>query len=96
MSSEIFHDIDQQRYVLSINGVTASVLDYRDSPTNRAIIHTFTNPPFRGTGLAGRLIERAADDIERDGAGRKIVPTCWYAAEWFTRHPDRAHLVADR
>ena len=34
----------------------------------------------------------AVDDVER--SGRTITPTCWYVAEWFDRHPERAAMRA--
>ena len=50
---------------------------------------TFTNPPYRGSGLAGELVAFAVDDVEAT-SDRRIVPSCWYVGEWFDRHPDRA------
>ena len=56
------------------------------------IDHTFVDESLRGQGIAGQLLERAADAIE--AAGLHAVPTCSYAIRWFDTHPERAGLLA--
>ena len=60
-----------------------------------AFTRTFTNPPYRGSGLAGELVAFAVDDVEAT-SDRRIVPSCWYVGEWFDRHPDRARMLDPR
>ncbi|MGW9631263.1 GNAT family N-acetyltransferase [Agromyces sp. NPDC055520] len=95
MHKELSHEPDARRYVLRVDGDIASVLDYRELGDTVAFTRTFTNPPYRGSGLAGELVEFAADDVETNGA-RRILPSCWYVGEWFDRHPDRAGLLDPR
>ncbi len=49
--------------------------------------HTFVPVPYRGDGVAERLVETLiAGARER---GDRITPTCWYVADEFERHrPD--------
>ena len=95
MTSEILHEPKANRYVLRVDGEIASVLDYRRLGDSIAFVRTFTNPPYRGSGLAGEVVGFAVDDVESTSTAR-IVPSCWYVEEWFDRHPDRRHLLEAR
>ena len=95
MQKEFAHEADARRYVLRLNGDVASVLDYRVLGDSVAFTRTFTNPSYRGNGLAGELVAFAVDDVAAD-SDRRIVPSCWYVGEWFDRHPDRADLLDPR
>ncbi len=93
MTTEIVHEKDAHRYVLRIDGQVGSVLDYSISGDAISFSRTFTNPPFRGRGLAGEVTAFAVDDVEQH-TGYRIVPMCWYVAEWFDQHPERAGLLS--
>ncbi|UOE44846.1 GNAT family N-acetyltransferase [Agromyces larvae] len=95
MEKQFAHEPDAHRYVLLVDGRIASVLDYRVLGESVSFHRTFTNPPYRGAGLAGELVAFAVDDVERTTKLR-IVPSCWYVGEWFDRHPDRARLLDPR
>ncbi|MWB98386.1 GNAT family N-acetyltransferase [Agromyces seonyuensis] len=95
MAHVLAHEPDARRYTLHIGDRLASVLDYRVLGEAVSFVHTFTAPPYRGTGLAGELVEFAVDDVE-SRTGYRIVPSCWYVAEWFERHPERASLLSRR
>lgn len=86
------HEPEAHRYVLRADGTIASVLDYRVLGDAIAFTRTFTNPPYRGQGLAGDLVQFAVDDVEATSQ-RSIVPSCWYVGQWFDRHPDRRGLL---
>jgi len=55
----------------------------------------FTTPSFRGNGYAAVLVERAVAELEAAG-DRRIRPVCWYVAEWFDAHPERAGILQER
>jgi uncharacterized protein len=95
VQKELTHEPDARRYVLRVGGDVASVLDYRVLGDSVAFTRTFTNPSYRGSGLAGELVEFAVDDVEATSS-RRIVPSCWYVGEWFDRHPHRASLLDPR
>ena len=90
--SVITHEPDAHRYVMRRNGELVSVLEYRDQGTGTVMHHTVTVPKFRGHGYAGELVEFAVNDVEAS-SDRHIVPMCWYVAEWFDSHPERAGLL---
>lgn len=51
---------------------------------NYVITHTFVDDSLRGQGMAGKLVQAAADYIEKQG--KKTVATCSYAQVWAKRH----------
>lgn len=67
--------------------ITFPALD--DTTVN--IDHTFVDECLRGQGVAGRLMEPAAAELER--TGRKAVATCSYARRWLENHPDQAEKL---
>lgn len=93
MSTEIRHEPDAHRYTLRVDGALASVLEYRENGSGIAFPHTVTVPAQRGKGYADQLVSFAIDDVEATGRG-PVTPSCWYVAEWFDRHPERAGLLA--
>ena len=56
-----------------------------------AITRTFVDEALRGQGMAGQLMQRAAEHL-RTG-GKKVVPVCSYAAAWFEKHPEYRKLL---
>lgn len=92
MAIELAHEPDAQRYTLRRDGAIVSVLEYRDQGSSVVFHRTVTVPHQRGHGYAARLVEFAVDDVAK--TGRVISPTCWYVAEWFDAHPERAELLA--
>ena len=51
------------------------------------IDHTFVDDTLRGQGVAGQLLQAAADQIRAEG--KRARATCSYAEIWFERHPER-------
>jgi len=54
------------------------------------INHTYVDPAFRGRGVAGELVQAAADDARRNNL--KVKATCSYAQKWFQTHPQYLDL----
>jgi len=95
MATEFTHDPAAHRYTMTVDGDVVSVLEYLDHGSSVVFHHTVTVPQHRGHGYAAQLVEHAVDDVESSGRG-PITATCWYVAEWFDRHPERAGLLAAR
>jgi predicted GNAT family acetyltransferase len=89
---QIEHEPDRNRWVGRIDGQIVSVLDYADNGRVVSMTRTFTNPPFRGQGHAAQVVARAVDAVEAEG--KRVRPMCWYVADWFEAHPERAGLLA--
>ncbi|MFC5501464.1 GNAT family N-acetyltransferase [Lysinimonas soli] len=95
MTTEFAHEPDAHRYTMRVGGDVVSILEYQDHGVGTVMHHTVTLPRFRGKGYAAELVGFAVDDVETRGRG-PIIPSCWYVAEWFERHPERSALLAAR
>ena len=49
-------------------------------------------PARRNQGLGHQLVQGALDDVRRKGA--KVVPYCWFVAEFIAENPEYADLRA--
>jgi len=85
---------DHSRYELRAGGELVSVLEYRVNGDVVALTRAFTNPAKRGHGYAAVVTERAVDAIEAEG--KTALPVCWYVADWFADHPERAGVLAEQ
>ncbi len=95
MATEFSNETDAERYAMRVDGELVGTLDYRILGGAISLTRAFTVPAWRGRGHAAQLVEYAVDDIEKTG-GLKIVPMCWYVADWFEAHQERSGLLARR
>ncbi len=86
------HEPDARRYVLRVGGELAAALDYTVSGSAVSFTRTYTAPHLRGRGFAAEITQFATDDVENN-TDLRIVPMCWYVADWFERNPERAGLL---
>ncbi len=89
------HEPDAARYALYKGSQLVSTLEYNDNGTSIAMTRAFTVPTHRGHGYAAEVTDRAVADVERRG-DRTVVPVCWYVADWFEEHPERAGILRNR
>ena len=75
-------------HVLGINHHSAS-LEIREK---LAFPHTEIVPARRNQGFGHQLVKGALDDVRRKGA--KVVPYCWFVAEFIEENPEYADLRA--
>ena len=81
---------DAERFELSENGLMVWAI-YRIREGKYQIPHVEADPPLRGTGAAGRLMEQIVAHA-RDNQ-LVIVPRCSYARAWFQRHPEAQDVL---
>jgi predicted GNAT family acetyltransferase len=93
MAAQLTHEADASRYTLTIDGQIAALADYRINGNSISFNHTFTQPHLRGKGYAADVVEFAMNDVEANST-RRVVPMCWYVADWFDAHPERAGLLS--
>lgn len=89
------NETDASRYTLHRGDDLVSALDYNDDGSSVALTRAYTVPTFRGHGYAGEVVERAVAELEQRG-DRTVIPVCWYVAEWFESHPERAGILKPR
>ena len=58
------------------------------------IDHTFVDESLRGQGVAGKLGRAAVDQLRSQG--KKAKTSCWYASQWFEKHPEEKDLLASQ
>jgi predicted GNAT family acetyltransferase len=81
----------ESRFELEENGHLAWA-DYRIHDGQYFIAHVEAEPPLRGTGAAGRLMQQITDHARSDKL--VLAPRCSYARAWFARHPDAQDVLA--
>ena len=92
MASEIVHDERGQRFTLDRDGQASYLVYRRLDPATVAFVHTYTPPALRGRGIAARVVEHALGWA--DAQGLKVVPSCWFVAEYVERMPVWKRLLA--
>jgi predicted GNAT family acetyltransferase len=81
---------DASRFELEENGLMAWA-EYRIRDGKYVIPHVEADPPLRGTGAAGRLMQQIVDHAR--ASQLVIVPRCSYARAWFARHPEAEDVL---
>jgi predicted GNAT family acetyltransferase len=92
MAHEVRHAPERSRYELHVDGELLGIADYRERDGVVLLPHTEIDAAHRGQGLGDVLVEGALADLR--ARGRKIVPACWFVADYVERHAEHADLVA--
>jgi predicted GNAT family acetyltransferase len=74
------------------DGSEAEMIYVADGGDVAIITHTYTPPQHRGQGVAAALVARAVSDFRAEG--RKVIPSCWFARQEFSAHPEWSDLLA--
>lgn len=80
-------------FELLVDGDVAALADYRDDGAVVTLPHVETTPAFRKQGLAGELVGGVLDQLREQG--RRVRPSCPFAASFVEDHPEYADLLAD-
>lgn len=93
MPRHVVDRTEDHRYELvEDDGTVLGFTEYRPLGDALELPHTVIDPTQRGKGLGAELVAGALDDLRSHG--RRIVPTCWYVAEFVHRNPAYADLLA--
>lgn len=85
MSTEMVHEAMQHRITGRVDGVAAAWVDYLEDGDIWDFTHTWTEPEFRGQGMAAHIVAAAlAVATDHD---KKVRASCPYVAEYLRRHP---------
>ena len=83
---------ERSRYELKIDGHVVGVADYQRGSGDQLVFpHTEIDGSRRGQGLGAVLVQAALDDVRRQGM--RVVPRCWYVAEFIELHPEYRDLL---
>jgi hypothetical protein len=89
---EVSDNAGAGRYEVTVDGALAGFADRTVRDGAMVLPHTVVEPRFRGQGLAAHLVRRALDDARAQGL--KVVPHCWYVAQYIDEHPEDQDLLA--
>lgn len=94
MSTTVRNNSDQSRYEVFVDGELRGFADYRVDGDTVTFPHTVIDPSHRGHGLGAALVAGALADVRP--TGRRVVPLCWYVAQYIDEHPREADLLEVR
>jgi predicted GNAT family acetyltransferase len=92
MTTEVRNNSDQSRYELLIDGTVVGIADYHVVGDTVVFPHTEIESERRGQGLGAQLVQYALDDVR--ATNRRVVPQCWYVAQYIAEHPEYADLAS--
>jgi predicted GNAT family acetyltransferase len=88
----VVHDADGSRYEYVEDGRVLAIADYRRVGEQVVMHHTETRASHRGRGIGETLVAGALDDVRAHDL--RVVPTCWFVAEFIDTHPEYRDLLA--
>jgi predicted GNAT family acetyltransferase len=92
MTSAVTKNEAGGRYELHIDGELVGIADYTERGDVIVIPHSEIDASRRGQGLGAVLVQGALDDIRP--TGKKVVPSCWYVAQFIDENPAYQDLLA--
>ncbi|HYO86320.1 MAG TPA: GNAT family N-acetyltransferase [Dermatophilaceae bacterium] len=90
---DVTRNDDASRYEARLGGELVGYADFRLSGETIVFPRTVTAPDYGGQGIASAVARYSLDDVRRRG-DTKVVPQCWFYAEFIGRNPQYADLVA--
>jgi len=81
---------DESRFQLEEKGLLVWS-EYRIKDGKYLLTHVEAEPPLRGTGAAGRLMQQIVDHARANQL--VLEPRCHYARLWFQRHPEAGDVL---
>jgi len=92
METTVRNNPERSRYEITLDGSLVGAADYYESGNALVFPHTEIDAELRGQGLGEQLVRAVLDDVRI--TGRKIVPRCWFVAEFVALNPEYGNLVA--
>jgi predicted GNAT family acetyltransferase len=92
VQSEVRNNAERSRYELVVDAEVVGVAEYRQQGETLVFPHTHVKASLRGRGMGARLVQAALDDVR--ARGQRVVPRCWYVAEFIDAHPEYRDLLA--
>jgi predicted GNAT family acetyltransferase len=80
------------RFEGRIDGELVAVIDFFVDGTTVVVVHTGTEPPWRGRGIAAALTRFALDDAR--ARGQHVRPLCPFTATFIEEHTPYHDLLA--
>ena len=91
MATTVEDNPGRSRYELVVDGRLCGIADYRRRDGVTVFPHTEVKSSLRGQGMGARLVQAALDDVRAQG--HRVVPRCWYVAEFIDANPEYRDLL---
>jgi len=88
---EVRNNSEKSRYELILGAEVVGVAEYRQEGDTLVFPHTQVKSSLRGRGMGARLVQAALDDVR--AKGHRVVPRCWYVAEFIDANPEYQDLL---
>ncbi len=85
---------EDHQFVLYDGEEYVGEVDWDDFEGDIEIVRTFVRPEYGHRGLAAQLVQIMVDKAEKEG--KKISPTCSYAAAQFEKHGEYLPVLSDK
>lgn len=82
---------DASRYEIRDGDRLLGAAAYQRRGDQVVFVHTEVDDSQEHSGLGGRLVRAALDDVR--GRGLTVVPVCSFVRGWIERHPEYRDLV---
>ena len=92
MEAEVRNNPEKSCYELVVGAEVVGVAEYRREGDTLVFPHTQVKSSLRGQGMGARLVQAALDDVR--ARGQRVVPRCWYMAEFIDTNPEYRDLLA--
>lgn len=90
---QILHEPEAKRFAAyADDGKEIGSLEFEPDGGVLSANHTWTDPEFRGQGIAGKMLDALACYAQERGF--KIKPVCPYVKDAFEKDPDRFQAVS--
>jgi hypothetical protein len=88
-----FHDQDEKRYVMDVNGQKAFIeyMIHSNKPEIVYLVHTEVPKALEGQGIGEQLVQETLQLLEDDQ--KRVAPFCPFIMTYFKRHPELRHLL---
>jgi len=83
----------KNRFELDVDGLIAFI-DYKETNSTIALIHTEAPPELAGSGAASAVVEKTLEYIKE--SGKTVSPYCPYVFAFIKKNPEWKELVSQR
>jgi uncharacterized protein len=82
------------RFEARAGGELVGYTTYRHNESATFLVHTVTEPAWRGHGVATAMTSAVLDLLHR--AGRSVIPRCPFVGDFLAGHPELLGLVPEQ
>ena len=89
---ELVNNTADNRFEMKVGEHTAFI-EYKETPTNIALIHTEVPVELEGKGVGKAIVEKTLNYIEQHN--HKLIPLCPFVLAYLRRHPEWKRILSD-